>query len=162
MYIYCRKFKLPVRRYFNLTVVTFPLFHCFGRIGCTFSGCCYGIEYHGPFSLMYPAELITPGVNDELADFPRFPIQPLEALLELILFVVLLLILIKKEDSFALTPTYLLCYSVIRFCDEFLRGDSARGIWGPFSTSQWISLIIFVSTIIYLIVSARKKKLAAE
>ena len=158
MYIYCKKRQLPIRRYFNIMVVTFPLFHCFGRIGCTFSGCCYGIEYHGPFALTYPSALVVDGVNDHLADFPRFPIQPLEALLLLILFVVLLLIYIKKGDAFPVTPTYLICYSVIRFFDEFLRGDVARGFWGPLSTSQWISLIIFIVTVIYLIVSRKKQK----
>lgn len=159
MYIYCKKVRIPVRRYFNLMVVTCPLFHVFGRIGCTFSGCCYGIEYHGPLALVYPQGLITHGVNDNLADFPRFPIQPLEAFLELLLFIVLLLILLKKEDRFAVTPTYLLCYSVIRFFDEFLRGDTIRGTWGPFTTSQWISIIICAATIIYLIVNSKNKEL---
>ena len=158
LYIYCKRRQLPIRRYFNIMVVTFPLFHFFGRIGCTFSGCCYGIEYHGPFALTYPAALITEGVNDHLADYPRFPIQPLEALLLLILFIVLLLIYIKKGDAFPVTPTYLISYSVIRFFDEFLRGDETRGIWGPFSTSQWISLVIFLVTVIYLIASRKKEK----
>ena len=73
-------------------------------------------------------------------------------------FVVLLLIYLKKGDAFPVTPVYLICYSVIRFFDEFLRGDVARGIWGPFSTSQWISLVIFVVTVIYLIASRNKEK----
>lgn len=158
MYLYCKSVKLPVRPYFNIMVVTFPLFHCFGRIGCVLSGCCYGIEYHGPLAINYSASLITRGVNDDLADFSRFPVQLLEALLELILFIVLLIIYTKKEDAFSVTTTYLLCYPVIRFFDEFLRGDVQRGIWGPFSTSQWISLAIFLITLIYRIVQQNRSK----
>ena len=157
MLIYCKKAKYPVRPYFNIMVVSFPLFHCFGRIGCTLSGCCYGIEYHGALAIQYPAALITEGVNDHLADFPRFPIQLAEAALELILFIVLLILYLKKEDAVSITSIYLICYSLIRFGDEFLRGDVARGIWGPFSTSQWISLAIFIGTVIFLIVQKTRQ-----
>ena len=157
LYLYCKRAKLPVRRYMNIMVVTFPLFHFFGRIGCTLSGCCYGIEYHGLFALTYPASAITEGVNDHLADFSRFPVQPLEALLELLLFIILLLLYLKKGDAFNVTGTYLLSYSVIRFFDEYLRGDTARGIFGPFSTSQWISLAIFIGTVIVLLVVKKRQ-----
>ncbi len=158
MYWYCKYRQLPIRPYFNIMVVTCPLFHCFGRIGCVLSGCCYGIEYHGPLAINYSPSLITPGVNEDLADFPRFPIQLLEALLELILFIVLLIIYIKKEDAFSVTTTYLLVYPVIRFFDEFLRGDALRGFWGPLSTSQWISIILFTITLIYLLTQRSRSK----
>ncbi|MEO5667019.1 MAG: prolipoprotein diacylglyceryl transferase family protein, partial [Bdellovibrionota bacterium] len=39
---------------------------------------------------------------------------------------------------------YLVAYSLIRFALEFLRGDETRGNWGPLSTSQWISIPLFV------------------
>ena len=35
---------------------------------------------------------------------------------------------------------YLLLYAPVRFVLEFLRGDPARGFFGPLSTSQWLSL----------------------
>ena len=152
MYIYIRVRKLPGRLYLNNMVVSFPLFHVLGRIGCTLTGCCYGIQYDGPLALHYTSHFIQPGMNDDIADFARFPVQPLEALLELLIFVFLLVMLIKKDDAFSVTSTYLLIYSVVRFLDEFLRGDALRGFWGPLSTSQWISLAIFIVTLIYLIV----------
>ena len=34
---------------------------------------------------------------------------------------------------------YLILYALIRFCDEFLRGDEIRGIYYGLSTAQWIS-----------------------
>ena len=148
--IFCRIYRLFSYFELNHFIVVVPLFHAFGRIGCTVNGCCYGIEYHGPLALAYTAAHINPGISDDIADFTRFPVQPLESLIEILIFVLLLLLYIKKRDRYSLTSIYLLIYSVIRFCDEFLRGDSARKIWGPFSTSQWISLVIFIAVIIYL------------
>ncbi|MBR3242944.1 MAG: prolipoprotein diacylglyceryl transferase [Parasporobacterium sp.] len=163
MYLYIRIRKLPGRSYLNNTVITFPVFHACGRIGCTLTGCCYGIEYHGHFAIQYTEAQVSPGINDHLVDFTRFPVQPLEAFLELVIFGILLALFLKKGDRFAVTSSYLLMYSVVRFFDEFLRGDELRGFWGPLSTSQWISIAIFVVTVIYLIVKRQQlRKLTAQ
>lgn len=159
MFIYIRVRKLPARLYLNNTVIAFPLFHCLGRVGCSFTGCCYGIEYHGSLAIHYSAAHINPGISDHVADFPRFPVQPLEAVLELLIFTVLLILFLKMGDRLAVTPVYLISYAVVRFLDEFLRGDEIRGFLGPFSTSQWISIAVFVITVIYLIASRRKRAL---
>ena len=150
--IFCRIYRLYTYAELNHFTVIVPLFHAFGRIGCAFNGCCYGIEYHGPFSIAYTAAHINPGISDDIADFTRFPVQPLESLIELLIFVLLLILYIKTRDRYSLTSIYLLIYSIVRFSDEFLRGDAARKIWGSLSTSQWISLIIFVAVITYLII----------
>jgi len=155
--IFCRIYKFYALPELNNATVVFPLFHFFGRIGCTLNGCCYGIEYHGPLAIHYTEAQIVPGVSDDIADFSRFPVQLLEAVLELALFFVLLAIYRKAKDKYSLTSIYLLVYSIIRFFDEFLRGDAVRKIWGPFSTSQWISLIIFVSVVITLTVRQIKR-----
>lgn len=156
LYISLRSRRLPMRTYMNLIVVVFPLFHGIGRIGCVLTGCCYGIEYHGPLAITYPDSVVTEGLNDHITDFSRFPVQPLEAVLEIILFVILLVLYLKKDDKISILIPYLLSYAVIRFLDEFLRGDEIRGIWGPFSTSQWIALIVIIVTIIYLIFKKQK------
>ena len=46
-----------------------------------------------------------------------------------------------REDNGA---WYLILYSLGRFMIEFLRGDMIRGEVGPFSTSQFISIFIFL------------------
>ena len=45
---------------------------------------------------------------------------------------------------------YLLLYSIGRFLIEFLR-DDPRGTVGMFSTSQFISLLLFAAGVIYLV-----------
>lgn len=154
--IFCKVYKFWSHPELNHATVVFPLFHCFGRIGCALNGCCYGIEYHGPLALHYNESHIVAGANDDIALFPRFPVQLLEAFLELLIFIFLIILYKKTRDRYSLTSIYLLIYSVIRFADEYLRGDAIRKIWGPFSTSQWISLVIFISVLIFLFFHHRK------
>ena len=56
-----------------------------------------------------------------------------------------------------LLEVYLASYAVFRFVLEFWRADDIRGIFGPFSTSQWISLAILLFLIIKT-VGARLRK----
>lgn len=114
-----------------------PLFHTFGRLGCFFGGCCYGIE--SEFGFTVHGNTLSPGVND----VNRFPVALLEASLNLLLFFFLFAISLRKRSGGRLIFVYGLCYSIIRFSVEFLRGDEIRGIWYGLSTSQWISIVLF-------------------
>ena len=91
-------------------------------------------------------------------DVQRFPVQLLEATLNLILFIVLARLLSKGVFKGKLFSIYLLCYSVIRFFDEFLRGDTYRGFLFGLSTSQIISIILFVCSLVYLIIKFKKSR----
>jgi len=53
---------------------------------------------------------------------------------------------------------YLLSYSVLRFINEFLRGDEIRGFVLGISTSQLISILIFIASLSLLIYTNLKKK----
>lgn len=146
----CFQFDYSIKDYCTYVIIVVPFIHGFGRIGCFMGGCCYGIKYTGPLHVCFPKDSIIEG----LSDCPRFPVQLVEALL---LFLLFLLILVlnrklsccpqKNRDTFIIR-TYLICYPVIRFCLEFLRGDRTRGIFLGLSTSQWISLLILSVVII--------------
>jgi phosphatidylglycerol:prolipoprotein diacylglycerol transferase len=150
--IYCRKKKFNISEYSDIIAPGVPLFHFFGRIGCFFGGCCYGIESSFGYTV-HGNELLS-SVND----VQRFPVQLLEATLNLILFIVLARLLSKGALKGKLFSIYLLCYSVIRFFDEFLRGDTYRGFLFGLSTSQIISIILFVCSLVYLIVKFKKSR----
>lgn len=128
IYILTRREHDLQNRIFQLSVPAIPLFHSFGRIGCFMAGCCYGKEMKEPFSL-------------GIFEFTRIPVQFLESIAEILLFV-LLLIAERKKQGADLLGIYLLAYAVLRFADEFLRGDGIRGIYFGISTAQWISLAI--------------------
>lgn len=157
--ICCRIFRFPARSCLNILVCAFPMMHGFGRIGCALGGCCYGIEYHGICAIQYSQIHINPGISDHIADFSRFPVQPLEALLEFGICAMLILLYLKTGDRYSLTVIYLFSYGIVRFLDEFLRGDAIRGLWGPFSTSQWIALFCVIGTLLYFLKTKKKVKL---
>ncbi len=133
-------------RMFRMCVPAFPLFHAFGRIGCFLTGCCYGKSLGGQIS-------IGPIIID------RIPVQLIESLAEFILFAVLIII-DKKKENVDLLRIYLVTYAIIRFSDEFLRGDEIRGVFLGISTSQWISLAIIVFYVVRYI-KQRKNTIAA-
>ena len=51
---------------------------------------------------------------------------------------------------------YLIVYSIMRFCLEFVRGDAIRGGFLGLSTSQWISIVLLPLGI-YLVFRKNKK-----
>lgn len=126
--IYVKAAHIDHNKIFNLFVPAFPLFHAFGRIGCFFSGCCYGIESKWGFEMM-----TSPGIT-------RFPVQLAESLFDMFIFTALLIVEKKKGKHIELLPIYMVSYSACRFLLEFLRGDEVRGHFLCFSTSQWIAL----------------------
>lgn len=139
VYLYTRIYKLSWIPYMNASAPSIPLFHAFGRIGCLLAGCCYGMEYSGPFAIIYPLSEYTN--HDGITS--RFPTPVIEILFNLCLFMVLALLSKRKPKPGRLLGIYIIAYSVMRFTLEFFRGDSARGTDLGFSTSQWISLILF-------------------
>lgn len=130
--------------------VTFPLFHVFGRIGCFFAGCCYGIESEFGFFIRENE------VNPSITGVTRLPIQLIEAFLNLLIFFVMYVLFKKRILSDKLIYIYMIIYGTIRFIDEFFRGDTYRGILFSLSTSQWISLILIIFSVVMLIVSKSK------
>lgn len=151
--IYVKQFKMRLSDFTDIYTTVIPLGHAVGRVGCFFAGCCYGIEYHGPFRYVYTSSAgMTPlGV-------PLLPIQLIEAALLLVLFNVLLLIFLKSEHLYLCTAVYAIGYALLRFVLEFWRGDAERGLLWGFSTSQWISLAIFIGVFLVIGVGCRRSK----
>lgn len=150
--IYGKQFHVSVWKYLDIFASVLPLGHAIGRIGCLFSGCCYGMEYSGWGSISYEksANYYTPiGVS-------LFPIQLIEAICLTILFVVLMFYFFKgKRRVGNVAWIYALSYASLRFILEFFRGDKERGVF-LFSTSQYISIIIVV--VVCILFFCRKKK----
>lgn len=137
--IFCQSFNFHKGSLLNILTPLIPFVHSFGRIGCFFGGCCYGIEYSGFLSINFPYNPLSP----ELNLVSRFPVQLLEALINFILFIFLYIYTKKNRPAPGKSlGIYLMCYSVIRFTLEFFRGDIIRGFFLGISTSQWISLIL--------------------
>jgi phosphatidylglycerol:prolipoprotein diacylglycerol transferase len=52
--LYLRYHKLPVRKYFDIIAVALMLALAIGRIGCFFSGCCFGKPADVPWAVHFP------------------------------------------------------------------------------------------------------------
>lgn len=152
-FIYMKVAKLDVRSYADTLAPCIPLFHAFGRIGCFLAGCCYGIESN--FGVTYHHSLI---VNAN--GVSRLPIQLFESVENVLICLVLLAVLCKCSSlkKGTLIWIYGLIYPVVRFINEFFRGDiTERGYFGPLSTSQWISIFLFVISAVALIAEYSSK-----
>ncbi|MBQ9700802.1 MAG: prolipoprotein diacylglyceryl transferase [Lachnospiraceae bacterium] len=137
--IYCKQFKIPLRPVMCVAAPAIPLMHGIARLGCLCAGCCYGMEYHGPGAITFPENELIWG----LSGVPRFPTQLVETGVNLVLFVCLYLYVRSgKARGEKAIGAYIIVYSIMRFCLEFVRGDIIRGEFNGFSTSQWISLIL--------------------
>jgi phosphatidylglycerol:prolipoprotein diacylglycerol transferase len=121
----------------DIVAVSIPLFHFWGRIGCFLGGCCYGIPGKIGFTYLNSPIVKANGIK-------RFPVQLCEAFINLILFFILSNKYISEKFKGNLLVLYLFIYSVARFFTELLRGDAYRGIWLYLSTSQWISILVFI------------------
>lgn len=147
--LYIKKHRLNRGAYSDIAVVSIPLFHTWGRLGCFLSGCCYGIPWEHGFTYAHSAV-------DSANFVPRFPVQLVEAGLNLGLFLLLYSLLRKNRLRGHLLHLYLLIYPTYRFLLEFLRGDDYRGFLFGLSTSQIISLILFIISAVSWTLEARK------
>lgn len=151
--IYVKQFKMKFLPFLDVYAAVVPLGHAFGRVGCLFGGCCYGMEYDGPFAVVYHSSL---NMSTPL-NTPLLPMQLIEALGLLLIFAIVLTVYLKGAKTGTVPVVYVLCYSVMRFILEFLRADSERGGLLGLSTSQWISLGLIITVILSVIFYRSKK-----
>lgn len=144
--IVCAIKKQPFLEYTDVLVSLLPLGHAVGRIGCFLNGCCYGCRYDGFLSVNYP-------INGEILKV--FPTWFVEASFSVFLFFYFHFIC-KTTIRGKRTAIYFITYSCFRFLIEFVRGDDIRGIWGPLSTSQIISVVTLLFGVIVLFYSNKK------
>ena len=147
LYLCGKILHIQVAVYARAAIPVIPVTHAFGRIGCAFVGCCYGVPYDGPGAVVYTESIAAP------LNVPLFPVQAVEAVGELLIAVVLCIYIVacyKKEEKAKSVGLYLVMYAVLRFGLEFLRyDDTERGLLWGISTSQWISIILCMAVIAY-------------
>ena len=129
----------------DIAVGSIALAQAFGRIGCFLAGCCFGKEipegaWYSFIGMTFPATAFT----EAPAGVALIPTQLISSGLNLVNFVFLTLYASHERFRGETSCLYMMLYAVGRFLVEFLRGDTVRGFVGTLSTSQFISIIIFV------------------
>lgn len=119
LFLFMRRFQLPVGRTLDLLTPPLALAHAIGRIGCFLNGCCYGKRIG---SFQHPTQLYEAGA-----------------------LLVLLALLLRMEKR-GLKPgdlslLYGFLYGLWRFGIEFLRADNPM-VAGGLTHFQWASLTL--------------------
>jgi phosphatidylglycerol:prolipoprotein diacylglycerol transferase len=138
-----RKHRLNVWKMIDVLSPGVVVAHAFGRIGCLAAGCCYGRPTGQPWGIRLESEL----VEASLRGVPLHPTQIYESSALFVLFAGLMYVSRNKRFDGQVGLTYFMLYPIIRSIIEVFRGDTVRGfvIDGWLSTSQFISILVFVA-----------------
>ena len=157
IFICSRKKKRSFFEFSDLMAPCFCVAHACGRIGCLLVGCCAGVEPGDP--VLFGAATYHGACAFTYADgHQHLPVPLMEAVFLLLLCVALILILKKTKKLGTVTGWYLVLYAIWRFVIESFRGDAERGIYGLFSTSQWISFAILLAGILILVTAKKRPR----
>lgn len=107
-----------------------------GRFGCVLHGCCQGnvCDPGFPLALTYPHGTFGPDV----ASGPRYPSQLFETVADLALMGFVIWIIPRIKFAGQAIYTMLFGYGIIRFLNEFTRGDIKY--IGPITLAQWVAV----------------------
>ena len=150
------KNKLSAWKMIDVLTPGLVIAHAFGRLGCLGAGCCYGRPTDVPWAIRLDSEL----VDFHLRGIPIHPTQLYESTSLFILFAGLIYLGKKKRFDGQVGLTYFMLYPIIRSIIEIYRGDSIRGfiIENILSTSQFISILVFVGAALTLYYRLKKNE----
>jgi phosphatidylglycerol:prolipoprotein diacylglycerol transferase len=160
-FLFCRSFKIPFLPIADIAAAALPLGHAFGRVGCFFGGCCYGVEVSAShlFAVVYPPRYDGLESLSAPAGVSLLAVPLIEAADNIIIFAIILCFLFftrKNAVPGRALALYGLLYGTQRFVLEFFRGDMLRGVYGGVSTSQYISIGIIVLSSVLVMSTFRK------
>ena len=108
--------------------------HAFGRIGCAFAGCCYGMEIESGLAMYNKGAW-------------RVPTQLYEAFFLFLIFAVCSYLAMRKNFKYTLS-IYLASYGILRFIIEYFRADERGSFLGTaISPSQFWSILMVVASV---------------
>ncbi len=118
-----------------------------GRIGCFFAGCCHGRPSDLPWAIQFTTTQV-----------PVHPTQLYDALIALLLFAALWVRFPRRSFDGEGLSSLLMAYAALRFGTELFRGDLDRGSFGALSTSQVLSIPLFLAGLALFVVLRRRAK----
>ena len=149
-----RREKWPMWQMLDLLAITGCIIHMFGRLGCFFAGCCYGL----PTDSFLGITFTDPETQAEPMNTALHPTQLYEV--TLIGSILIILWMLKRYERFkgSLFFIYIILYATGRSFTEMFRGDVRRGfiIEDVLSHSQFISIILILICVGFLIYRRNK------
>ena len=148
--------KVSIIKTTDAVVPVLALGQAFGRIGCIFGKCCYGVEVATKSLQWFPIAIFVHGEYHYATNF-------YESILDLALFFGLTYLLRKVNIKGITTFAYLFGYGIVRFILEFFRDEVQTLFIGTMPVSQLVSIgcviIGAVGITTLLLVNNKKQKI---
>jgi phosphatidylglycerol:prolipoprotein diacylglycerol transferase len=159
---YIARHRMPFWTTCDVFAPGIALGHVTGRLGCLAAGCCYGKPTNVPWAVVFTNPLAAANVGTPLG-IPLHPTQVYEAGASLIILVVLLATE-RRGRRFAGRTfwAYMFLYAVSRYIIEIYRGDPRGTVFGLFSTSQFISIVLGPLSLVMLVWLSRRAPVTPE
>ena len=139
--ISCIIHEISIIKTTDVVVPVLAIGQAFGRIGCIFGQCCYGIEVTNKSLQWFPISLFVHGEYHYATNF-------YESILDLALFFVLTILLRKIKITGIVTFAYLVGYGLIRFILEFFRDQAQTLYLRSFPVSQLVSIVCVITGVV--------------
>jgi phosphatidylglycerol---prolipoprotein diacylglyceryl transferase len=167
---YARTHKINFLRLADVGMPTISIGQFFGRLGCLSAGCCWGRESPTGFPLglkFPPGSLAYDTLVNERHSLPAtalstpalYPTQLMDSVGSLLIFLFLVSVVRpnKRYDGQVMLAWCFL-YPLLRFSDEFFRGDTERGVYTSLhiSAGQFTSMAIAIVALVMLFLLRRK------
>ena len=124
------------------SVISLPLIYGISKTGCFIAGCCGGLPYDGPFSVIYPD-----GEN-----IPLIPVQLIETVCFLFIFIILNAF---RSKRYIVYITVISC-ALLKFLLDYLRNDH---LTKSITVNQIFSIVLVVVTVILFFKKKRKQEI---
>jgi len=128
VFVFAKIRRLPVGKLSGIMTYLVASGTVFGRLGCYFNGCCYGIV---------------------LSSGARFPSQLAETGFAIIIFLLFLIVRFERKNPNIMFPLFVILYSIGRLAFEFFREDTVRV--GLISMSQWVAVMLVIGCVVWIV-----------
>ena len=157
--ICCLINKVHIAKMTDVVAPLLVLGQSFGRIGCIFGQCCYGVEVTNKALQWFPIAL---NINNKF----YFATNLYESILDLCLFFALTILLRKNKMTGMTSFGYMFGYGLVRFILEAFREKEQTLFIGNYPVSQLLSIILVIVGVVgisvLLFVNNRKKDAVTE
>lgn len=131
LFLFSKQYKKSFKNLIYILLPSIPLMYGIGKIGCFLAGCCFGIEYNGPLSVVYNYSHSAPkGIS-------LFPVQLLEAIIFIAISIYTYNKTNKNKSNCIIIGQISAICGASKFSLDYLRMSH---IGKTFSTNQLVSL----------------------
>lgn len=143
---YCRRHKLPFRKFADLGAPSFALGYAIGRIGCFLNGCCYGHACDLPWAVKFLKD-----GREGIYTAPSHPAQLYATLMGLAMFAILHFWRKRPHKDGEVMLGFFALYCIYRFIDEqFRKGATADIFVVGLTHAQVFSIVALPIILIFL------------